>query len=322
MLDAMGVLQHHDAVSGTAKQAVANDYNRLLSNAMAKNNAQYDKLIADKVRNQFGYAANEDWKQCLKTNSTYLDCPVASKSLNESWSMNVAVHNPSTVDLKSLKVAVPEEANFDVTVFNSTSQAFEPTMAEKSCYDDHLENGEKIKNCHMEIKADTNAQAISLIKLTNGAKKEEIQKRVIPENEAETQFIEGNGLKVVYKGMDKTESTLKFDVYDEATGSSKPEEFEFSMRYYESYTHMMNNKMMNSGAYAFHPMEGQLHPYPYGDVKEVSISKGKYSQQLDITFGKHLYGEELESMKSVVHVSIDKDLPLIKIDVDLDSLPL
>lgn len=145
---------------------------------------------------------------------------------------------------------------------------------------------------------------------------------MISEETAETPFIEGNGLKVVYKGMEKTESTLKFDVYDEATGSGKPEEFEFSMKYYESYTHMMNNKMMNSGAYAFHPMEGQLHPYPYGDVKEVSISKGKYSQQLDITFGKHLYGEELESMKSVVHVSIDKDLPLIKIDVDLDSLPL
>lgn len=84
--------------------------------------------------------------------------------------MNVAVHNPSTVDLKSLKVAVPEEANFDVSVYNSTSQAFEPTMAEKSCYDDHLESGQKIKNCHMDIKAETPAQAVSLVKMTNGGK--------------------------------------------------------------------------------------------------------------------------------------------------------
>lgn len=35
-----------------------------------------------------------------------------------------------------------------------------------------------------------------------------------------------------------------------------------------------------------------------------------------------MYGAANESMKSLVHVSIDKELPLIKIDVDLDSLPL
>jgi hypothetical protein len=35
-----------------------------------------------------------------------------------------------------------------------------------------------------------------------------------------------------------------------------------------------------------------------------------------------MYDETNETMKSTVHISIDKDLPLIKIDVDLDSLPL
>ena len=42
---------------------------------------------------------------------------------------------------------------------------------------------------------------------------------------------------------------------------------------------------------------------------------------MDISFGKFLYNEKNESMKSSVRVSIDKDLPLIKIDVDLESLP-
>jgi hypothetical protein len=31
MLDSMGVYQHHDAVAGTAKQHVADDYNMRLS---------------------------------------------------------------------------------------------------------------------------------------------------------------------------------------------------------------------------------------------------------------------------------------------------
>lgn len=74
--------------------------------------------------------------------------------------------------------------------------------------------------------------------------------------------------------MRKNDSTLVFDFYDERSGSSDPERFEFSMKYWESYGYSKNmGSNMNSGAYVFHPMEGQQHPFPYGDVKEVGISQ-------------------------------------------------
>jgi hypothetical protein len=83
-----------------------------------------------------------------------------------------------------------------------------------------------------------------------------IETAIINENMAvESRSIESaDGLKLMYTGMDRTESTLKFDFTDQLSG--KMEQFEFSMKYWESYTHMINNDMMNSGAYAFHPMEG------------------------------------------------------------------
>ena len=45
MLDALGIAQHHDGVSGTAKQHVADDYNFRLYTAMNQNNAVYTNLV-------------------------------------------------------------------------------------------------------------------------------------------------------------------------------------------------------------------------------------------------------------------------------------
>ena len=45
MLDIMGVMQHHDAITGTSKQAVQNDYQRSMSKAFNKTNKIYSKFI-------------------------------------------------------------------------------------------------------------------------------------------------------------------------------------------------------------------------------------------------------------------------------------
>ena len=43
-------MQHHDAVTGTAKQAVANDYNLRLYYGMDQINTEYGKLIDEKIK--------------------------------------------------------------------------------------------------------------------------------------------------------------------------------------------------------------------------------------------------------------------------------
>jgi hypothetical protein len=51
VLDWMGIYQHHDAIAGTAKQHVANNYVVHLSREMANNNKVYGKLISDFIKN-------------------------------------------------------------------------------------------------------------------------------------------------------------------------------------------------------------------------------------------------------------------------------
>ena len=50
LLDQFGIMQHHDAITGTARQAVANDYNLRLNYGMNQINLEYGKLIDEKIK--------------------------------------------------------------------------------------------------------------------------------------------------------------------------------------------------------------------------------------------------------------------------------
>lgn len=90
MLDSMSSYQHHDAITGTAKQAVADDYSHLLSKSMDTSNVVFEKYVADYTA-AFSPMVGEEWKACTVNNSTWVDCPVA----NDTDTFAVSFFNPS-----------------------------------------------------------------------------------------------------------------------------------------------------------------------------------------------------------------------------------
>ena len=57
MHDAIGINQHHDAITGTADQYVANDYASILFKAIKFNKDDYTNIIQNKIENLSGYSS-------------------------------------------------------------------------------------------------------------------------------------------------------------------------------------------------------------------------------------------------------------------------
>jgi hypothetical protein len=125
MFDTIGVTQHHDAITGTGKQAVADDYSLRVSTTFNLNSRVYSDIISEAAANIAGIESTGPWEWCFKSNSSYLDCPIASQPAHKT-KLLVAVHNPSLIPIEHIKLAVPH-ANYSVHVFNPFTSTFEET---------------------------------------------------------------------------------------------------------------------------------------------------------------------------------------------------
>ncbi|OIW09637.1 hypothetical protein TanjilG_28236 [Lupinus angustifolius] len=93
--DALGIAQHHDAVSGTAKQHTTNDYAKRLAIRASKAKAVVSSALACLSSKQSGNQCSEPasaFAQCQILNISY--CPPTEDNIPETKSLVVVVYNP------------------------------------------------------------------------------------------------------------------------------------------------------------------------------------------------------------------------------------
>ncbi|XP_033224967.1 lysosomal alpha-mannosidase-like [Belonocnema kinseyi] len=90
--EAMGILQHHDAVTGTEKQHVANDYSRILTNGMSDG----EKISANALRNLLPKDKNSEQKESLEFHSCLLLNISSCEHTENNQIFIVTVYNPTS----------------------------------------------------------------------------------------------------------------------------------------------------------------------------------------------------------------------------------
>ena len=95
--DQLGVLTHHDAVTGTADNRVVLDYSTRLFNIIEKDRKVYAK--------QVGKRYGGEWLSCFRENSTYHDCPISNHENADQF--QIVVHNPADIEQRYINIALP-----------------------------------------------------------------------------------------------------------------------------------------------------------------------------------------------------------------------
>ncbi|XVF59795.1 hypothetical protein PTKIN_Ptkin07bG0304500 [Pterospermum kingtungense] len=93
--DALGIAQHHDAVSGTAKQHTTNDYSKRLAIGVTEAEAVVSSALSCLTENNSSDNCEDSaltFSQCQLVNISY--CPPTEKDIPEGKSLVVVAYNP------------------------------------------------------------------------------------------------------------------------------------------------------------------------------------------------------------------------------------
>lgn len=222
----MGVYQHHDAVSGTAKQRIAESYVTHLSNAMAQNNDVYGKILKDMVKNDLNLSVSvqSTFFNGIQ-NDTVAQTPMGT-TFKDEQELVVVVHNPSAKFTDSpVKIQVPSNA-YSVQVWNPKTKHFYNITEQCSFMRQHhrFNNGTQTLdyNLHVPFKLFPNQVGYIKLQKLSGVEKSESEK--------------------ASNGNQKTTSASKFNASLELIQSDKaPIRFRFTKNYTDgNSTHVLS----------------------------------------------------------------------------------
>lgn len=134
--------------------------------------------------------------------------------------------------------------------------------------------------------------------------------------------IETKNIVLKFAGFSTGDSLIQFEYVNKETNQT--ELVYVSLKYWDSYIrhNAFTDNSQNSGDYIFRPMTGQYEPYVYSNYSmNATIVKGEVDERMTFYFNTFQTPADGNDRQVIVHVSLDRDLDVIKVDVDWNSLP-
>jgi lysosomal alpha-mannosidase len=312
MMDVVGVVQHHDAITGTARQHVSNDYKQRVYNGREEVNAVYAQVI-DKLARTQGFKEDNQWQWCQRQNGTYSDCPIASYADETTgYNMVVATHNPASVAIHELKVEVPHD-NYKVFQFDGNDWANVTASVICQVIQDETHPEYMNNDCNMYIKQEIEAGQIGFTKIQYDADSHLHQDTC---DDVESQVISTDELELSYNGI-IDDGVVYFNLTDKVANQTNV--VGFSLRWWSSF---QSHDIQPSGAYIFRPKENVFDSYLYSNLDELKTHVCEAKQQFVIWFkGTEEKYNHQQQGDAAVRISMIDNLPVMQFDVELFGIP-
>ena len=171
-------------------------------------------------------------------------------------------------------------------------------------------------SCFLTVEAQIPARDIALLEVSRENSSHSEPKTLNVGNSISTDKV-----NLRFAGFSTADSMIALEYTDKQTNHT--EMVEVKLQYWEPWIqhNFFKPGGQNDGDYIFRPKKGQFEPLTYGNYSNhATYVDGEVDSKMTFYFStpEKIHGSY---HKVIVHVSIDRDLHVLKVDVDWDSLP-